>query len=100
MGQGRGAARDASLLPRAAFHAAAADNACLTPHRSASRAMPASTVLHAAAGRQQRRRGAAPPAGPNHFHSFLMLMFLSVSFFITFATDISKSSCGWVQTEE
>mmetsp|Transcript_33176 Transcript_33176/g.93948 ORF Transcript_33176/g.93948 Transcript_33176/m.93948 type:complete len:206 (+) Transcript_33176:207-824(+) len=29
-----------------------------------------------------------------HFHSFLRLMFLSVSFFITFATAISKSS--WV----
>lgn len=29
----------------------------------------------------------------NHFHNFFKDMFLSVSFFITFATAISKSSC-------
>jgi hypothetical protein len=32
----------------------------------------------------------------HHFHSFLMLMLRSLSFFITLATDISKSSCAGV----
>ena len=38
-----------------------------------------------------------PP--PPYFHSFLIDMFLSVSFFITLATLISKSSCSGRQQQ-
>ncbi len=35
----------------------------------------------------------SPTVSPRYFQSFLMDMFLSESFFMTFATAISKSSC-------